>query len=207
MQNEFLPLFYTFHFYLFGLVALVGAITFVTRKSPVAAAMWLVVTTMALAVLYVLLGAEFVGMMQVLVNAGAIMVVFLFVVMLLNLGHPSELSDIRGKWGRLAAGFLGLALIADLMAISRTTLNVKLSTPAVPAAEIAAGPAGIIGPVAGPMFGGVLFAINIVLMGVIHFLLDRGRLISPAYSRLARADVDALRNVSRIRNKLAGRGA
>ena len=44
MQNEFLPLFYTFHFYLFGLIALASALAFVTRKSPVAAALWLVMT-------------------------------------------------------------------------------------------------------------------------------------------------------------------
>jgi len=43
MQNEFLPLFYTFHFYLFGLIALASALAFVTRKSPVAAALWLVI--------------------------------------------------------------------------------------------------------------------------------------------------------------------
>jgi len=89
-------LFYTFHFYLFGVIALVSAITFVTRKSPVAAAMWLVVTMFCLAALYVMLDAQFIGAMQVLVYAGAIMVVFLFVIMLLNLGHPSELVDARG---------------------------------------------------------------------------------------------------------------
>src|ERR1039457_6532319 len=102
MGNEFYPLFYTFHFYLFGLIALASAILFVTRKSPVAAAMWLVVTLFALAALYVLLQAEFVGVMQVLVYAGAIMVVFLFVIMLLNLGPPREIADIRGMWGRIA---------------------------------------------------------------------------------------------------------
>src|SRR5947207_10961930 len=90
------PLFYVFHFYLFGVVALASALAFVTRKSPVAAALWLVNTMFSLAALYVMLDAQFIGIMQVLVYAGAIMVVFLFVVMLLNLGHPSELADARG---------------------------------------------------------------------------------------------------------------
>jgi NADH-quinone oxidoreductase subunit J len=89
-------LFYVFHFYLFGVIALASAITFVTRRSPVTAALWLVNTMFSLAALYVMLDAQFVGVMQVLVYAGAIMVVFLFVVMLLNLGHPSELADARG---------------------------------------------------------------------------------------------------------------
>ncbi len=64
-----------------------SAVAFVTRKSPVAAALWLVNTMFCLAALYVLLDAQFIGAIQVLVYAGAIMVVFLFVIMLLNLGQ------------------------------------------------------------------------------------------------------------------------
>ena len=159
MQNEFLPLFYTFNFYLFGLIALVSAIVFVTRKSPVAAAMWLVVTMFALAALYVMLDAPFVGMMQILVYAGAIMVVFLFVVMLLNLGHPSELNDIRGKWGRLLGGLVGLALVAELMTLTRSEVTMKLVVPPVPNAVD--GTAGIIGPVAAPLFREYLLAFEL----------------------------------------------
>ena len=120
------PLFYVFHFYLFGAIALASAITFVTRKSPVTAALWLVNTMFSLAALYVMLDAQFIGVMQVLVYAGAIMVVFLFVVMLLNLGHPSELADARGKWWKLAAGFIGLALLSLIMVILRTRLPAQL---------------------------------------------------------------------------------
>ena len=86
-----------------------SALAFVTRKSPVSAALWLVSVMFNLAALYIMMDAHFVGAIQVLVYAGAIMVLFLFVVMLLNLGHPDELSDIRGKWGRLAAGGVGLS--------------------------------------------------------------------------------------------------
>ncbi|MDA1080483.1 MAG: NADH-quinone oxidoreductase subunit J [Gemmatimonadetes bacterium] len=161
MANEFFPLFYTFHFYLFGLVALVGAIVFITRKSPVAAALWLVVVMAALAALYVLLGAEFVGMMQILVYAGAIMVVFLFVVMLLNLGHPSELNDIRGKWGRLAAGLIGLALVAELMALSRSAVTLSVTLPARPPADVIASPGGVIGSIADPLFNEYLLAFEL----------------------------------------------
>ena len=58
------------------------------------------------------------------------------------------------------------------------------------------------GVVRGPMFGAVLFGINVVLMGVIVFVLDRGRLVSPAYSRLDKKNVDKLRAVSRTRSRL-----
>src|SRR5512141_3438207 len=113
MPHGTLSLFYTFHFYFFGLAAIVSALLFVTRKSPVAAALWLVNTMFCLAAMYVLLDAQFIGAMQVLVYAGAIMVVFLFVIMLLNLGHPSELADARGLGWKLAAGAIGLALLAQ----------------------------------------------------------------------------------------------
>src|SRR5437763_13059301 len=89
MPHGALSLWYTFHFYLFGLIAVVSALLFVTRKSPVAAALWLVNTMFALAALYVLLDAQFIGAIQVLVYAGAMVAVFLFVIMLLNLG-PGE---------------------------------------------------------------------------------------------------------------------
>src|ERR671917_1357205 len=106
MQPDY-PLFYTFHFYLFGLIAIVASLVFVTRRSPVSAALWLVVTMFSLAAMYVLLDAHFIGAIQVLVYAGAIMVVFLFVIMLLNLGRPAEIADTRSFGWRLAAGGAG----------------------------------------------------------------------------------------------------
>jgi NADH-quinone oxidoreductase subunit J len=66
MQDNF-PLFYTFHFYLFGVIALASALAFVTRKSPVAAALWLVNTMFSLAAIFVMLDAQFIGVMQVFV--------------------------------------------------------------------------------------------------------------------------------------------
>ena len=159
MSNEFLPLLYSFHFYLFGLIAVAAAIAFVTRKSPVAAAMWLVVTMFCLAALYVMMDAQFIGVMQVLVYAGAIMVVFVFVVMLLNLGHPSELSDISGKWGRLFAGFLGLALVAEILTLTRSPMDLRLVVPTIPVTVTSTG--GIIGGVSGPLFREYLLAFEL----------------------------------------------
>lgn len=118
--------FYQLHFYLFGLIAIASALTFVTRKSPVSAALWLVCTMFSLAALYVMLDAHFIGAIQVLVYAGAIMVVFLFVVMLLNLGHPDDISDLRGKWGRLLAGLLGLAILAQVIVLLRSPAPASL---------------------------------------------------------------------------------
>jgi NADH-quinone oxidoreductase subunit J len=153
-------LFYQVHFYLFGLLAIASAIAFVTRKSPVSAALWLVSVMFNLAALYVMMDAHFVGVIQVLVYAGAIMVVFLFVVMLLNLGHPDELSDIRGKWGRLAAGGVGLALLAQIMVLARTRFLPALQPVVDP---VFGGPPdrGAIGNVAQPLFTQHLLAFEL----------------------------------------------
>ncbi|MDB4905675.1 MAG: NADH-ubiquinone/plastoquinone oxidoreductase chain 6 [Gemmatimonadetes bacterium] len=157
---EHLPLFYVFNFYLFGLVAIVSALLFVTRKSPVTAALWLVNTMFSLAALYVMLDAQFIGAMQVLVYAGAIMVVFLFVIMLLNLGHPSELADARGRGWQMAAALVGLALLAEIFALSRAQSPESLELPAGYAArEIMA--TGAITPVAGPLFNEYLLAFEV----------------------------------------------
>lgn len=113
--------FFAFQFYFFALLAIVSALLFVTRKNPVPAALWLVNVMFALAGLYVMLDAAFVGAVQVLVYAGAIMVVFIFVVMLLNLGR-GETTDLRALLPRLGAGLVGLALLANLLVAQRTRL-------------------------------------------------------------------------------------
>ena len=148
---ESYPLFYTFHFYLFGIVAVASAILFVTRKSPVSAAMWLVSTMFSLAAMYVMLDAPFIGVIQVLVYAGAIMVVFLFVIMLLNLGQPSEIADVRSRGWRIAAGLVGLVLLAEVFALTRTHSVSAVALPRGAAAEAVTN-MGAVGMVAGPLF-------------------------------------------------------
>ena len=110
--------FLAFQFYLFALLAVASALLFVTRKAPVPAALWLVNVMFSLAGLYVMLDAPFVGAVQVLVYAGAIMVVFVFVVMLLNLGRDG-VSDLRAAGPRVAAG--GTASPLDALALPAQT--------------------------------------------------------------------------------------
>jgi NADH-quinone oxidoreductase subunit J len=154
------PLFYTFHFYLFGVFALASALVFVTRKSPVAAALWLVNTMFSLSVLFVLLDAQFIGVMQVLVYAGAIMVVFLFVIMLLNLGHPAQIADKRGVWATLAAVVIGLVMVGEIMVIGRGNVATKYEVPRGFAADQLA-KYGAVGSVARPLFHEYLLAFEL----------------------------------------------
>jgi NADH-quinone oxidoreductase subunit J len=160
MTHNELPLFYVFHFYFFGIVGIASAIAFVTRKSPVAAALWLVNTMFCLAAMYVLLDAQFIGAIQVLVYAGAIMVVFLFVIMLLNLGHASALSDARGMSGKLIAGLVGFAILAQVFALTRSRVPEALTLPENALANQFVR-SGAIAPLAGPLFKEYLLAFEV----------------------------------------------
>jgi NADH-quinone oxidoreductase subunit J len=81
-------------FSVFGLVCVAGAVNLLLQRHPINSALSLVVVMGALAVEYLLLGAEFVAAVQVIVYAGAIMVLFVFVIMLLNL-KEEELGEQR----------------------------------------------------------------------------------------------------------------
>jgi NADH-quinone oxidoreductase subunit J len=100
-------------FYFFAGIAIVSALMTVTRRNPVASALWLVGAFFSLAAIYTLLGAFFIGIIQILVYAGAIMVLFLFVIMLLNLGNEFE-PDFRGTVWKVMGGGSSLVLLALL---------------------------------------------------------------------------------------------
>ncbi len=105
-------------FYLFSLTAVVAALSVIMQRSTIASALSLVVCFFALSAVYVILDAHFVAVVQVLVYAGAIMVLFIFVIMLLNIREPGssaigELS-VRAGFGLIAAGVFGVAIIAAL---------------------------------------------------------------------------------------------
>ena len=138
--------------------AIIAALLFVTRKSPVAAAMWLVTTMFALAALYIMMDAQFIGAIQVLVYAGAIMVVFLFVIMLLNLGEASEIADARGRAWKLVAGAVGVAMLAQIFVLTRAHVQ-----PAIPPGYLARQIefTGVLAPVAGPLFNEYLLAFEV----------------------------------------------
>ena len=74
----------------FGILLVLSSLLVILHRNPVTSAMFLVLAFCSLAGIYILLRAEFIGMVQVIVYAGAIMVLFLFVIMYLNLGHDLE---------------------------------------------------------------------------------------------------------------------
>jgi NADH-quinone oxidoreductase subunit J len=85
-------------FLVFALVCVAGAVNLLLQTHPINSALSLVVVMGSLAVEYLLLGAEFVAAVQVIVYAGAIMVLFVFVIMLLNAGEEERTEGSRVAW-------------------------------------------------------------------------------------------------------------
>jgi NADH-quinone oxidoreductase subunit J len=146
-------------FWLFAGMAILSAFLCITRRSPVASALWLVNTLFNVAALFVLLDAHFLAAVQVLVYAGAIMVLFLFVIMLLNLGRAGP-GDMKGPWGRVVAGVAGLVLIGELIVLRRAVPPLEVQLPAgTVQAQVAA--QGAVQAVATPLFEGYLVPFEI----------------------------------------------
>jgi NADH-quinone oxidoreductase subunit J len=101
-------------FFVFAAVAVGGGLGVVLGRSPVASLLFMVMTLASVAGIYVLLEAHFLAAIQVIVYAGAIMVLFLFVIMLLNLGHDYQ-KDLRGGFFAFLA-FVGSGVLAGLLA-------------------------------------------------------------------------------------------
>jgi NADH-quinone oxidoreductase subunit J len=118
-------------FLIFAVICLAGAVNLLLQTHPINSALSLIVVMSSLAVLYLLLGAEFLAAAQVIVYAGAIMVLFTFVVMLLNVGteertHGSKVAKIIG----FPAVAVILAVIASFILNAQKNLgNIAITDP------------------------------------------------------------------------------
>ncbi len=146
-------------FWIFGVIAMGSALLCITRRNPVACALWLVVTLFATAAMFVLLDAQFIAALQVLVYAGAIMVLFLFVIMLLNLGRPGP-TDIKGPAGLTVAAVLGVLLLLQLRVLGQAPPPDAIQLPAGTLAALQVRQ-GMVGAVANPLFEAYLIPFEI----------------------------------------------
>src|ERR1700745_4270911 len=107
------PVATTFFFYLLSGLAVLGGILVVTRKNPVHSALALILTLLALAGLYLMLYAPFVAGVQIILYAGGIMVLFLFVIMLVNLERSQKEEQFNKQWviGTVAAVVTGILFV------------------------------------------------------------------------------------------------
>jgi NADH-quinone oxidoreductase subunit J len=144
----------TIFFWIFAGLIAVSALLAITRRNGVAAALWAAVSFIGIAGVFVLLGAYFLAVVEVLVYAGAIMVLFLFVIMLLNL-RDADLRVVQGPRMHVAGVLLGALFLMGLVWTCRRAglFDVPLER---------AGPAGETGRVADPLFRSYVLPFEIV---------------------------------------------
>lgn len=116
-------------FAIFALAALLSAVVVVVHRNPVYATMSLVVTLVSTAVLFVLLGSPFLAALQVLLYTGAILVLFLFVIMLLNVGKDRPSGGGAQKW---AAVVLAMLLAGSLIRLFWDAYSGRLAAELTP---------------------------------------------------------------------------
>ena len=117
-------------FYSLSALAIGSALLVILSKNPVHSVLWLIVTFVAISGHYILLNAQFLGIVNMIVYAGAIMVLFLFVIMLMNLNSHKEPK--KNKWiqmaGVLSGGMLFLVLVASLKGAEEATQIAETNT-------------------------------------------------------------------------------
>jgi NADH-quinone oxidoreductase subunit J len=121
-------------FFVLAGLAVIGAISLILQKHPIHSALSLIVVMIALAGLYLLLGAEFVAAVQIIVYGGAIMVLFVFVIMLLNAGieEHTSISKMAGAPGLLLvialAGFVAATIARATESIQTTSQTGQMAS-------------------------------------------------------------------------------
>ena len=112
-------------FFIFAILCVAGALNLLLQRHPINSALSLIVVMTSLAVLYLLLGAEFLAAAQVIVYSGAIMVLFTFVIMLLNAGEEER---TRGSRAAYLVGFPGVAALLGLLTFIFLSVRGPLGT-------------------------------------------------------------------------------
>lgn len=142
-------------FYLSGLIAIVATIRVISHTNPVHALLYLIVSLLAVSAVFFTLGAYFAGALEIIVYAGAIMVLFVFVVMMLNLGNRVQRQE--SDWTKLVVwigpSLLSLALLVVLVMAIHSVADQGISGEVVDAKAV-----GI------SLFGPYIMAVELVSM-------------------------------------------
>lgn len=130
-----------FLFFFLAIVSIAAALGMIISRNPVSSALWLILNLFCIAGLYLTLNAQFIAVIQVLIYAGAIMVLFLFVIMLLNLDALPRLDLVN--WKAVVAFVVGTAVLAQLMYVVARGLGV-LPLGSLPESSVETGSANAI---------------------------------------------------------------
>src|SRR6187200_1018722 len=106
-------------FWILSVVALFSALMVISSKNPVYSVLWLIATFFSISGHYILLNAQFLAIVNIIVYAGAIMVLFLFVIMLMNLNKETEPQ--KNRWLKMAGAVAGGCLLLVLVAALKDT--------------------------------------------------------------------------------------
>jgi NADH-quinone oxidoreductase subunit J len=109
----------TLLFWLLSVIALIASVSMITQRNPVYSALFLIVTLLSLAALFLLLNADFLAAIQIIVYAGAIMVLFLFVIMLLDV-RRTEVTPSRVRLQRSLGLLLGVVFFLETVLVLRS---------------------------------------------------------------------------------------
>src|SRR5262249_11762520 len=136
-------------FLAFAALAVVAAFNVILQRNPIYSAIGLIVVLCSLAALFLTLNAQFISAMQIIVYAGAIMVLFVFVIMLLNVRAEETRTD-KQKYLKWIAAPLFLALLAEVMAVVR---YVNLTPQPLASANNVSDPQNVLGTVENIAYG------------------------------------------------------
>ena len=150
-----------------ALVAVVASILMVTRRNPIHSALWLIVTFFSLAILYLTLNAQFIAVAQVIVYAGAIMMLIIFVIMLIHLEQGPELTG-KFSGGKSIGAFITVILLLEIAAALLSFQVTGMKGSFTPAVLASAGDVKSVGTV---LYGKYMFPFEIasilLLIGIV----------------------------------------
>ncbi len=190
-------------FYIAGTVAIISTVFTITRLNAVHALLYLVVSLLAVAVAFYTMGAPLVAALEVIIYAGAIMVLFVFVVMMLNLGRRAVESERQLLQGKI---WVGPAVLSTLLMVEVVYLIAHATLPRLPAGY----GGGVLGPkqvgiaLYGPYLIGVELA-SMLLLGALVGACHLGRTASEKAE--ARYDRDSDDSRARSGGSLVRAGA
>ncbi|HLR37797.1 MAG TPA: NADH-quinone oxidoreductase subunit J [Chitinophagaceae bacterium] len=149
-------------FYIAAIVAIITTIMVITRKNAVHALLYMIVSLLSVAVIFYLLGAPYLAAFEVITYAGAILVLFIFVVMMLNMGKAAERQE--AKWFNLSSwlgpGIFSLILLGELIYVFSASGDLGSQTTVISAHEVGQA-------VFGPYVLGVEMVAMLLMAGVV----------------------------------------
>ncbi len=165
-------------FYISSVIAILSSLMVITRKNAFTALLYMIISLISVALIFFILGAPFVAALEIIIYAGAIMVLFVFVTMMLNLGEESE--KLEKTWMRPRV-WIGPSILALVLAVEVIVIIVSSGINTLPGGEIGAREVGI--ALYGKYIIGVELAALLITAGILgaYHLGKRKSLVKHRY--------------------------